>query len=75
MTDTAIVRLEHVSVAYRDVVALEDVSLAVPAGAFLAVVGPNGSGKTALLKVLLGLRRPERGTVRGFGRAPRGRVD
>ncbi len=70
MTDSAVVRLEHVSVSYRDLVALEDVSFTVHAGDFLAVVGPNGSGKTTLLRALLGLVRPERGEVRVFGRVP-----
>jgi zinc transport system ATP-binding protein len=70
MTRAAVVRLDHVSVSYRDLVALEDVSFAIQAGDFLAVVGPNGSGKTTLLKVLLGLVRPERGEVQVFGRAP-----
>ncbi|MFI0372294.1 metal ABC transporter ATP-binding protein [Actinomadura sp. 1N219] len=45
--------------------------LDVAAGEFLVVVGPNGSGKTSLLKVLLGLRRLTAGTVTVNGRAPR----
>ncbi|WUI02502.1 ATP-binding cassette domain-containing protein [Spirillospora sp. NBC_00431] len=43
----------------------------VAAGEFLVVVGPNGSGKTSLLKVLLGLRRLSEGTVTVNGRPPR----
>jgi heme exporter protein A len=42
---------------------LRGISLAVPAGAGLAVFGPNGSGKSTLLRVLAGLLRPSRGTV------------
>ncbi len=49
---------------------LEDVSLRVDPGDFLAVLGPNGGGKTTLLRLILGLLRPERGTVRVFGTAP-----
>lgn len=44
--------------------------LVVEPGEFLAVLGPNGSGKTSLLKVLLGLQRLSGGTVRIVGRAP-----
>lgn len=47
----------------QQVQALDDVSLTVQAGEFLAVVGPSGSGKSSLLAVLGGLRRPSSGTV------------
>jgi len=50
---------------------LQDVSLEIPEGDFLGVIGPNGGGKTTLLKILLGLLKPQRGTVRVFGLTPR----
>lgn len=50
--------------------ALEDVNLAVEPADFLGLVGPNGGGKTTLLRVLLGLLEPQEGTVRVFGRPP-----
>jgi zinc transport system ATP-binding protein len=49
---------------------LEDVSLTIPTDDFLGVIGPNGGGKTTLLKLILGLHQPERGTVRVFGQPP-----
>jgi osmoprotectant transport system ATP-binding protein len=49
-------------------VALDDVSLSVPAGQFVALVGPSGSGKTSLLKAINGLSRPDAGNVRVDGR-------
>lgn len=49
---------------------LEDVNLAIHARDFLAVIGPNGGGKTTLLKLMLGLLEPDRGTVRVFGHSP-----
>ncbi len=49
---------------------LEDVNLRVEAGEFLAVIGPNGGGKTTLLRLILGLLRPDTGSVRVFGQAP-----
>src|SRR3954454_13261721 len=46
-----------------EVHALEDVSLAIPRGAFAALTGPSGSGKTTLLALLAALERPTRGQV------------
>ncbi len=51
--------------------ALEDVSLTILKEDFLGVIGPNGGGKTTLLKILLGMLVPERGEVRVLGRPPR----
>jgi manganese/zinc/iron transport system ATP- binding protein len=49
------VDVQALSVSYRETPVLKDVSLAVPAGALMAIVGPNGAGKTTLLKAMLGL--------------------
>jgi zinc transport system ATP-binding protein len=49
---------------------LEDVSLSIGEHDFVCVVGPNGGGKTTLLKLLLGLLKPDTGTVRVFGQEP-----
>jgi zinc transport system ATP-binding protein len=62
------VELDGVSFGYRQGVrVLEDVSLRVSAGEFVAIAGPNGGGKTTLLRLVLGLERPAAGTVRVFG--------
>jgi ABC-2 type transport system ATP-binding protein len=57
--------------SYGPVVALDGVSLDVPAGQLLGLLGPNGAGKTTLLQLLAGLRRPTSGTVELFGGNPR----
>ena len=65
---TAAVELEHVSFSYwAGVRALEDVSLTVEPGAFVAIAGPNGGGKTTLLRLVLGLEKPDTGRIRLFG--------
>ena len=59
---------EGVSFAYRPgQPVLTDVSLAVEEGEFVAVAGPNGGGKTTLVRLALGLARPDSGAVRLFG--------
>ncbi|PWU21896.1 MAG: ABC transporter [Candidatus Rokuibacteriota bacterium] len=49
---------------------LRDVDLAVTQGEFVAVAGPNGGGKTTLLRIALGLERPVRGEARLYGQPP-----
>lgn len=53
-SSTETVGVEHLSVAFADRLALEDVSFAVSPGEFVGVLGPNGAGKTTLLRALLG---------------------
>lgn len=55
--------LQHVTLGYRGVPAVVDVNGRFPAGSLTAIVGPNGGGKTTLLKGLLGLLRPQRGRI------------
>ena len=65
------VELRGVSFSYRTgTPVLTDASLAVEPGEFVAIAGPNGGGKTTLLRLLLGLEEPARGTVALFGEPP-----
>lgn len=68
--ENSVLDIDHVWVTYGDVVALEDVSLHLHPLDFVSVIGPNGGGKTSLLKLLLGLVPPSRGQVRVFGQPP-----
>ena len=68
---TAAARLERVSKAFGSVQALDDVSYEASHGEIVALLGPNGSGKTTSLSLLLGLRRPDEGGAKLFGSDPR----
>jgi zinc transport system ATP-binding protein len=62
------VEFEHVEFGYLPgQPVLRDVDLAIEAGEFVAIAGPNGGGKTTLLRLALGLEQPTRGSVRLFG--------
>jgi phospholipid/cholesterol/gamma-HCH transport system ATP-binding protein len=54
---------DHVSFAFDDHVVLRDVSLSVPAGSMAILLGASGAGKSVLLKLILGLFRPDRGQI------------
>jgi zinc transport system ATP-binding protein len=62
--------LENVSFAYKQNKILEDVTLFIQKGEFASIVGPNGGGKTTLLKLILGLLKPDQGRIRIFGQPP-----
>ena len=57
------IRLEHVYFRHGSRVALQDVSLTIPAGALVAIVGPSGAGKTTLADLIAGLYRPDSGNI------------
>ncbi|SDE62400.1 metal ABC transporter ATP-binding protein [Rhodospira trueperi] len=65
-----VIAFEDVSFRYDGTWAVEDVSFEVAEGAFVAVLGPNGGGKTTLAKLITGLLRPTTGRVRVFGDDP-----
>lgn len=59
--------VQNVYFSYNGEEVLRNVDLSIAHGDFLAVIGPNGGGKTTLLKLMLGLLKPTRGKVRVFG--------
>jgi len=63
MDKSIAVRFDNVSFSYSDVRVLEDASFHIHQGEFAAMVGPNGSGKTTVLKLLLGLEKPDCGNI------------
>ena len=64
------VELKDVSFSFNEQMVLEDVNLTIEDKNFVAIIGPNGGGKSTLLKIILGLLTPDRGEVKVFGREP-----
>lgn len=62
--------LDKVCFSYQDVLVLKDVSFAVNSGEFIGIIGPNGGGKTTLLKLLMGFLKPSKGILEIFGSSP-----
>ncbi|MDD2587232.1 MAG: metal ABC transporter ATP-binding protein [Syntrophomonadaceae bacterium] len=65
-----VIEISNVSVYFENVCALSDISLQVKEKDFLGIIGPNGGGKSTLLKVILGLLNPSAGEVRILGLPP-----
>jgi len=70
----AILTISDLDFAYGDALVLKDISLHVEAGSTLGLIGPNGGGKTTLIRLLLGLIEPMNGTITIDGLSPRDAV-
>ncbi len=70
MSSRAPIELSGVSFNYQGPAILKDVSFTINRREMVAIVGPNGGGKTTLLKLILGLLQPTSGRVRVFGQPP-----
>lgn len=67
--ELAALSVEHLSVFYHHFCALSDISVEIAQGVLLAIVGPNGGGKTTFIKAVLGLIKARSGTVLFFGKS------
>jgi zinc transport system ATP-binding protein len=64
------IHIENLDFSYGRIPVLEKASLTIYEKDFICIVGPNGGGKTTLLKLLLGLLEPQKGSISVFGKAP-----
>jgi zinc transport system ATP-binding protein len=71
MSNQPVISLRNVTFAYGASPVLEDVTFDVPERASVCIIGPNGGGKTTLVKLMLGLLSPRHGEIRVFGQPPK----
>ncbi len=64
------IEISHLVAGYKNENVLKDINLSIHKDDFLGLIGPNGGGKTTLLKVILGLIEPKSGSVKIFGQSP-----
>ena len=70
MTNPPVVEMQNVQFAYDRTPVVTGATLRIEVGDLACIIGPNAGGKSTLLKLMLGLLEPSRGTVRVFGRPP-----
>ena len=66
--DDPVLAVDRLRKEFRSLVAVDDVSFAIPAGRSLAIVGESGSGKTTIARMIVGLERPTSGSITACGR-------
>ncbi len=71
MNPPPIIQVQNLWFTYNGNPVLQGIDLEVNKGDFVAMIGPNGGGKTTLLKIMLGLLKTAKGTVKVFGRPPK----
>ncbi len=65
------VEFKNVNLKYDEQYVLEDINFSIEEKDFMAIIGPNGGGKSTILKIILGLLKPNNGEVKVFGRDPK----
>lgn len=64
---TPVITLENIYFSYGEKEILTNVNLQIPRGSFLGLVGPNGGGKTTLIRIMLGMLQPDSGSIKMIG--------
>ncbi|MBP1950148.1 metal ABC transporter ATP-binding protein [Virgibacillus litoralis] len=62
-----IISMKNIEYAYENKSVLSNINFEIPQGSFMGLVGPNGGGKTTLIKLILGLLKPDSGSIDLFG--------
>jgi len=70
-----IIDIKNLSFSYQKQKVLENINLCIEEGDFLAIIGPNGGGKSTLLKLMLGINSVKEGSIKIFGEKPHKNLD
>ena len=65
--NSAAIEIKEVNFSFADLAILENINMTINQGDFAGLIGPDGGGKTTLLKLILGLYKPQSGQIRLFG--------
>jgi len=68
-TQSPVISVKNLSVAYQQKPVLSDINVNLPESNLIGVIGPNGSGKTTMLKTIMGLMKPLKGQVKLWGKS------
>lgn len=71
MDKKIVIELKNIYFSYANAPVLEGVDMTVEENDFISIIGPNGGGKTTILKIILGLLEPDKGIVEVFGSPPK----
>ncbi len=61
------IQIRGVTKSFTGVIAVDDLSLDIPQGSIYGFIGPNGSGKTTTMRMIVGISHPDRGSIQVFG--------
>ena len=67
---STVIQVEHLRKVYGDTVAVDDISFEVEDSEIFGIVGPNGAGKTTIVESVIGLRKPDQGSITVLGMDP-----
>ena len=69
-SNSSLIEIENLHAGYNGEVVLQDINFTIQEGDFIGLIGPNGGGKTTLLKIILGLLTPKKGRISVMGKLP-----